>query len=80
MNKKVIRVEDVDLAKIKPRLEYGDMQEIASKTGYSPIYVQKVLNPKDVRYNSKIIREAIRLIDEKPSIEVSEELAKVLIA
>jgi hypothetical protein len=53
------------LKKLKGELEYGDVTELAKRTGYSREYVGMCLNPKNDNYNSIIVEAALALIEER---------------
>lgn len=78
MNKKVIKVKDIDLGELKRLLNKGDMTKIAKETGYTPNYVRMVLNPNDPRFNQEIVKSAIKLIESEGYIEMKSELANSL--
>lgn len=77
-NKKGISIKDVSTKNLKRFLRHGDMIKIAKKTGYTPNYVRMVLNPKNKRSNSEIIREAILLVEAEGFVELDVELADIL--
>lgn len=64
MDSKDTRIELKE--RIQKKLQRGDVVAIAKTTGYSEVYVSRVLNPdiKDV-FNDSIIDEAVKIIEER---------------
>lgn len=79
MNKKVIDLSSVDLAKLKKKLVWGDGVKIANRAGCSQNYVWMVLNPNNSAWNEDIIRAALQVIGNR-KVEIDEDLADSLVA
>ncbi len=53
------------LKKVNENIEYGDINQIAEKTGMTRVYVSAVLNVATRTYNDRIIKAAVELISER---------------
>jgi hypothetical protein len=76
-NKIHLKVDSIDLQKLKNNLTRGDVELIRKKTGYSKSTIYKCLNPKNKKSNPVIIKAAVELVDERIAV-VSETAADLL--
>ena len=61
------------LKKLKGELEYGDITELAKRTGFVREYVGSCLNPKNDSYNSVIVDAALALVKERAEKEKQQK-------
>lgn len=64
------------LKKLKGELKYGDNTLIAKRTAFTPEYVGMCLNPRNDSYNSVIVEEALKLVQEREE-ELKAQMEKL---